>query len=204
MSSPKTGPGPNPEQPLAGPALKSAPERNKWGNRICEHGRRPSRCKDCGNGSELCTHNRQRHSCKDCGGTSICAHNRVSNECLACKPSSAFRRLLRTSKNRGYTCTLSSGLAHLIASQSCFYCGGPAGWLDRRKNDIGYTPTNSIPCCSQCNMSKGKLSAGNFIEGSQRVAAYCPDKETFMQRNAELQKQIREFEQWRDSEDTND
>ena len=34
---------------------------------ICEHGRRRSRCKECG-GSGICEHGRQRSKCKECGG----------------------------------------------------------------------------------------------------------------------------------------
>ena len=41
----------------------------------CPHGRRRSKCKECG-GSQICEHGRQRHGCKECGGSSICEHGR--------------------------------------------------------------------------------------------------------------------------------
>ena len=39
--------------------------RDKWGKKLCEHGRRRNRCKDCG-GASICEHGRQRSRCKDC------------------------------------------------------------------------------------------------------------------------------------------
>jgi hypothetical protein len=48
----------------------------------CEHGRRKSRCKDCGTG--YCQHGRQLNKCKDCG-TGYCVHNRQkSSKCKDC------------------------------------------------------------------------------------------------------------------------
>ena len=53
----------------------------------CEHGRRRSRCKDCGGGS-ICEHGRRRNMCKDCGGSSICGHGRERSKCKDCGGSS--------------------------------------------------------------------------------------------------------------------
>jgi hypothetical protein len=49
----------------------------------CPHGRRRSRCKECG-GSGICEHGRQRTGCKECGGASICEHGRVRSKCKEC------------------------------------------------------------------------------------------------------------------------
>ena len=49
----------------------------------CVHGRRPSRCKDCG-GSGICTHGRQRSQCRDCGGGGICIHGKRRSRCKPC------------------------------------------------------------------------------------------------------------------------
>jgi hypothetical protein len=54
-------------------------------NKRCGHGRRRSRCKECG-GSEICSHGRQQRSqCKECKGGSICEHNRIRSTCKQCK-----------------------------------------------------------------------------------------------------------------------
>ena len=49
----------------------------------CEHGRRKSRCKDCG-GSAFCEHGRQKSRCKDCGGSAFCEHGRIKSQCKDC------------------------------------------------------------------------------------------------------------------------
>uniref|UniRef100_A0A0G4GI77 CBM20 domain-containing protein n=1 Tax=Chromera velia CCMP2878 TaxID=1169474 RepID=A0A0G4GI77_9ALVE len=75
-------------------ALDPAPQgqgqlvlRDKWGNRLCGHGRRQDRCKQCG-GSSICEHGRQRRRCKECGGSSICEHGRRRDRCKQCGGSS--------------------------------------------------------------------------------------------------------------------
>ena len=49
----------------------------------CPHGRRRSKCKECG-GSQICEHGRQRHGCKECGGKGICEHGRRRSTCKEC------------------------------------------------------------------------------------------------------------------------
>ena len=41
----------------------------------CPHGKRRSKCKECG-GSQICVHGRRRSHCKECGGSEICVHGR--------------------------------------------------------------------------------------------------------------------------------
>ena len=48
----------------------------------CPHGKRRSRCKECGGGS-ICEHGRQRSQCKECGGSQICEHDRQRPQCNA-------------------------------------------------------------------------------------------------------------------------
>jgi len=57
--------------------------RLKVGGKMCEHNRRPSKCRSCGGGS-LCEHGRQRTQCKLCGGSNICPHNEVRSKCKPC------------------------------------------------------------------------------------------------------------------------
>jgi hypothetical protein len=49
--------------------------------RKCEHGHRPSLCKDCGTGQ--CQHGLWKSSCKDCG-TGQCEHGLWKNSCKDC------------------------------------------------------------------------------------------------------------------------
>ena len=49
----------------------------------CPHGKRKSRCKECG-GSSICMHGKQKSTCKECGGSSICMHGKRKSTCKEC------------------------------------------------------------------------------------------------------------------------
>jgi hypothetical protein len=34
--------------------------------------------------------------------------------------------------------------------------------IDRRDNELGYTVTNSVPCCPACNVAKAKMNEAEF------------------------------------------
>ena len=40
---------------------------------LCPHGKRKSRCRECG-GASFCEHGRNRDWCKECGGKRLCEH----------------------------------------------------------------------------------------------------------------------------------
>ena len=48
----------------------------------CEHGvKKRSQCKVC----SACAHGRRRTRCKECGGASICEHGRRRSQCKECR-----------------------------------------------------------------------------------------------------------------------
>eukprot|EP00605_Chrysophyceae_sp_TOSAG23-4_P001203 GSChrysophyteH1.ASY1.ANO1.1312.1 assembled CDS len=76
-----------------------------YGRACCEHGRRKSRCKECGgsgicehgrlylykgnvcmwrHGKICCEHGREKYRCKECGGSGICEHGRQKSRCKEC------------------------------------------------------------------------------------------------------------------------
>ena len=70
---------------------------------------------------------------------------------------------------------------------NCFYCGKQplneayshdkkhlmlVNGVDRRDNDIGYTPSNIIPCCDQCNYTKNSQTEEAFCNHIKRVYEY--------------------------------
>lgn len=61
-------------------------------------------------------------------------------------------------RKNGWECTLTKEEYFELLKQPCYYCGGPlpiAGrGLDRGDNTKGYTPENSVPCCTNCNTIK--------------------------------------------------
>ncbi len=55
---------------------------------------------------------------------------------------------------------------------SCFYCGHRVNLigLDRVDNSIGYSVSNIVSCCSECNRMKGIYSQKDFIDRCTRIA----------------------------------
>lgn len=139
---------------------------------------------------ERYTNNKAAGLCTSHGGRPVLPGRTQCDICaLAMYKDSAKRRQL--------TWSLSDAQALYLLHQPCAYCNvAESGGIDRRKNEYGYTVSNSLPCCSQCNYGKRDMSAKQFIEGCHHVSKHCIDRETFMARNAELQKQLKEFEQW--------
>lgn len=86
--------------------------------------------------------------------------------------------------------SLSKREFRLITSKNCQYCGSepkpyyakhravisPVPYLcngiDRVNNDIGYTLSNCVPCCSMCNYMKRGLSSSEFINHVHRISSY--------------------------------
>ena len=91
------------------------------GGSICEHNRQRGFCKNCG-GSSICEHNRQRAFCKTCGGSSICEHNREKKKCKDCGGSGICEH--NRQKNRCKTCGGSSICEHNRQRAFCKTCGG--------------------------------------------------------------------------------
>lgn len=152
-------------------------------------------------GHLLCEHRRLRKDCKECGGSQICEHRKHRSRCPFCRPIGAVKQYRIAAAVRGYSWALTDEQAMYLFAQPCAYCGAsPSGGIDRRKNEYGYTVSNSLPCCSHCNYGKRRLTAKAFIDGCHKVSKYCVDRETFMRRNAELQAQLRKFEEWRDGD----
>jgi hypothetical protein len=154
----------------------------RHGRRICEHAREHRFCKDCG-GSSICEHGRERKNCTKCVGSSICQHGRRRRVCFICRPSGAVAAYKAGAKTRGYAWELTDTQAKWLMQQPCAYCGEElAGGIDRAKNEYGYTPLNSVPCCKTCNRTKLKLAVKAFIVAVNAAARYCPDYQKFKRR----------------------
>lgn len=46
---------------------------------------------------------------------------------------------------------------------NCYYCNTLSNGVDRRDNNVGYTKSNCVSCCSKCNIMKMDLSEKDFI-----------------------------------------
>lgn len=104
----------------------------------------------------------------------------------------AARRSIITSyragaERRGFEWSLTEEDFDRLTSSNCIYCGTPPSQvrtlkscmgsfvytgIDRVDNALGYTPENSVPCCTKCNLWKGKLSHDEFVSHLTRIAKH--------------------------------
>lgn len=93
--------------------------------------------------------------------------------------------------NRGLVWKLDRSRFRQLLSGDCHFCGSPpnqtispggktpheSGYIvvngiDRLDNSVGYTPDNSVACCTTCNRAKRELSVAEFSEWLDRVVAF--------------------------------
>lgn len=68
----------------------------------------------------------------------------------------------------------------LLRKGKCTYCKRPStdthhNGIDRINSEMGYTIENCIPCCHDCNISKGKMSPEAFVEQNKKIAELWKD-----------------------------
>jgi len=87
----------------------------------CPHGKRKSRCVDCG-GSAICEHKKIKIQCKECGGSQICIHKKLKTICKECGGGS----LCEHNKKRSVCkeCGGGSFCEHNKLKTQCKECGG--------------------------------------------------------------------------------
>jgi len=95
--------------------------REPSGHKRCQHGKRKTRCNQCG-GASICEHNRERNRCQECGGASICEHNRQKNRCKECGGTSICEH--NRQRNRCKECGGTSVCEHNRQRSVCKECMG--------------------------------------------------------------------------------
>jgi len=75
------------------------------------------------------------------------------------------------------TLTLTYEEARELYTQPCHYCGlsptaPKCGGIDRKHNDIGYTPGNCVPCCRECNDAKSSRRFDQWLSWVSRLSAH--------------------------------
>jgi hypothetical protein len=96
-----------------------------------------------------------------------------------------LRGYIGAARRRGLCWELAESDFDRITAQACFYCGiQPStvarkkkstftyNGIDRKHNDIGYTPENAVPCCSVCNYAKKAMSFDAFMAWIARLTEY--------------------------------
>lgn len=90
------------------------------------------------------------------------------------KPARAGFNVLKSSaKSHNRQCTITFEEYQALREMPCFYCGGPlperGHGVDRINSAAGYVTGNVRPCCTQCNLAKGKWSEITFRDWLVRV-----------------------------------
>jgi hypothetical protein len=142
---------------------------------------------DCGNEFTI------KHTSKlKNGGKFRCRDCYVLRDSESYSPEWGYRLALKRIKNdaaragREFAITLDEFM--IISQKNCYYCKLPpsnkltyvsnAGnftrefiysGMDRVDNEIGYIPTNVVPCCIICNRAKNNMSFGEFIAWIDRL-----------------------------------
>jgi len=120
----------------------------------CEHGRKRSRCKDCG-GSQICEHNKIRSTCKECGGGSVCEHGKRRARCKEC--------------GGGSICE------HNRERSTCKDCGGSQICEHNKIRSVCKSCKGGSICEHNRNRSKCKSCDGGSICKHSRQRSHCKD-----------------------------
>ena len=144
---------------------------------ICEHKKRKSRCKECGNGKELCEHGCELANCVPCKGSSICEHGKRKRRCIACQGAA----ICEHNKNR-QNCIECSGngiCEHNKKKSRCKLCDGAELCKSPMCETRGINKYDGycLPCCiHQCpdiQVSRNFKTKENDVVG--RIMDKFPD-----------------------------
>jgi len=80
-------------------------------------------------------------------------------------PIARYKSYQRGAKQRSLKWELTEEEFLQFWQRPCFYCTAQISTigLDRLDNNLGYTMTNVVPCCTSCNFLKGPRGADDFI-----------------------------------------
>ena len=154
-------------------------------------------CKcDCGNTTDVVTGNLLKEggtrSC-GCRSSEVAIENSRKSRHKIMKPEAAFNTISSTYKRnafkRNLCWDLSAEEALSLFKGDCHFCGlppsnlhKPKGYaqkysgIDRLNNADGYTPINTVSCCSICNHAKHTLSPEVFESWILRAANHLTAK----------------------------
>jgi hypothetical protein len=132
---------------------------------LCEHGKRKSRCRECG-GSAFCSHGREKYRCKDCG-TGLCIHGKRTDICKDCSTQTFCEH--NRQRHTCVECKGSSICDHGIRKVLCGECGGASLCIHKKQKQICLECEGSSICphkrqrghCRECN--------GNFCKHNRKT-----------------------------------
>jgi hypothetical protein len=130
------------------------------GSEMCIHGKRNSRCVECG-GSEMCIHEKQKPFCRECNGSQFCIHNKTKSICIDCGGS----RICKHRKQKPFCkeCGGSAFCKHGRRKTRCKECGGSEICKHGKHNSY----------CKECGGSHLCKSEWCETFGNSKYEGYC-------------------------------
>lgn len=88
-------------------------------------------------------------------------------------------------RKRGISFDLTYTQFETLVDSGCYFCGDTGGntlrkigyndysytGIDRIDNNVGYLPSNCIPCCSWCNRAKNNGTLANFVDKCRKITS---------------------------------
>ena len=100
-----------------------------------------------------------------------------------CGEKALFRNYRAHARIKGMTFSLPLSTFEKLIRSDCFYCGARPtqirkahnsvlfyNGIDRLRNESGYTPSNSVPCCTHCNSMKSDMPLDRFLHQINLIA----------------------------------
>lgn len=155
----------------------------------------------CGNQILARGNNLSKGHTQSCGCIRSELLNTVKLESKENRPNTAARKYIRDYRRsahfRKYEWDLTDEQTIFIALGDCHYCGIKpikpvtiyntkkrqtiitdllVNGIDRKDNNLGYTTSNCVPCCTICNYAKRNMTYEEFMSYLQRIAKCWADK----------------------------
>ena len=135
---------------------------------------------ECGNISYIRSNTLLMGHTQSCGCAQKDAARRNGRSCR--KPGDyterhgRYYRCMLQAERRGKQFSLSEKEFFRMITEPCFYCGELDGYngVDRVDNSIGYTDSNCVPCCKNCNSMKN----GVTVDMARKILAFVERKES--------------------------
>lgn len=140
---------------------------------------------DCGNIRNISAGRLKNGSAKSCG----CLRKELLVARNSIKPGESaanflFARYKQAAKEHNREFTLTKEKFLILTQQNCYYCGiepqqvnrtaSNNGYfvyngIDRIDSSIGYTISNVVSCCKNCNIAKNNMTQNEFFSWAKRL-----------------------------------
>lgn len=141
---------------------------------------------ECGGSRVVPTRYLQRGSRRDCGCGDRERYKQWGKDRCKDERPQVVNKILDTYKrnaaSKNITFALSNEDFELLILSKCFYCGAEPSnskslrdftlmWngIDRKNNSEGYTDSNVVSCCSDCNFMKNSRDFDEFLNKVRRI-----------------------------------